>query len=346
MHYLDGVTLPDRASFAPRLRARARKVALGGRLALAAVSGRRTPLFVGWALTDTRNLSCSYCGRWDRGSPELPGDRMLALCDEMATAQVARVSLTGGEPLVHPQCLDIAERLAGHGIAVSLNSNGLLVPRHLDRLAPVLTAATVSVDGGRDAHDAQRGEGSWDKAIEGARALLGAGVDVALHAVVTGRSADDGPELLDVARRLGIKVGFSVVEPVPAMGRRDLDPWTPSPERWRAFVDDLIARREAGEDTIQNSTAGLRYLRNWPEYAPIKCSAGVVYARIEPDGRMYGCGNLVREGASEDLAALPFGKAFDRLVAGTCEACWCDTRVEMNLLLAGNPSALAAGWAR
>ena len=50
-----------------------------GTAVLGARLGRRRPVFVGWSLTDTCNLSCDYCGRWDRGTPEMPHERMLAL---------------------------------------------------------------------------------------------------------------------------------------------------------------------------------------------------------------------------------------------------------------------------
>ena len=152
--------------------------------------------------------------------------------------------------------------------------------------------------------------------------------------------------MLALAERLNCKAGFTVVEDVPAMGRRDLKPLTPTPAQWRAVVDELLARKAAGERRIQNSVAGLKYLRRWPEYAPIGCSAGLVYARIEPDGRLFGCGNLVSSTPGEDLGERSFGDAWEDLTRDRCEACWCDTRVEMNLILAGVPSALRAAWTR
>lgn len=130
------------------------------------------------------------------------------------------------------------------------------------------------------------------------------------------------------------------------MGRRDLDPLVPTPAQWHAVVDDLLARLDRGERRIQNSSAGLRYLRNWPIYAPIKCSAGLVYARIEPDGSMYGCGNLVRGGNGVSLQEHDFGDAFAAMERETCRSCWCDTRVEMNLILSGVPSSVRAAMAR
>ncbi|MCP4872111.1 MAG: radical SAM protein [Proteobacteria bacterium] len=321
-------------------------VQLGRGLLGAAVAGRRRPLFVGWSLTDTCNLSCDYCGRWDRGSPELSHDRMRAIATEIADAGAARVSLTGGEPLVHPLCVELAQTFARRGVEVSLNTNGLLLERHLGELEGSLRTITFSVDGGRAAHDAVRGEGSWDGAVEAARQAAARGIRIALHAVITTANLDQIDDLLELAGSLGCKAGFTVVEEVPSMGRRDLDPLVPTPAQWHAVVDDLLARLDRGERRIQNSSAGLRYLRNWPIYAPIKCSAGLVYARIEPDGSMYGCGNLVRGGNGVSLQEHDFGDAFAAMERETCRSCWCDTRVEMNLILSGVPSSVRAAMAR
>ncbi len=322
------------------------KIRMGAQMAAAAVFGRRRPVFVGWSLTDTCNLSCDYCGRWDRGSSEMPNERMLEVAREMVDAGVQRVALTGGEPLVHPMCLPIVDLLAAAGVDVTIHSNGLLVPKHLGALTGKLAGLTVSVDGGPVAHDIQRGAKAHQRAVTGARAARSAGLSVDLHMVVTRHNLGEAEAVLELAGSLGGKAGFTIVRDTPAMGRRDLAPLTPKPEEWHRFVDDLIARRKAGDKRIQNSIAGLEYLRNWPVYAPITCSAGVVYARIEPDGSLYGCGNLVRKPTGRTLATESFGEAFKALVPDSCRACWCDTRVEMNLILSGSPSALHAAWLR
>ncbi len=345
-------------STARRLRGRARadgappvvggplgKVKMGADIVRAATMGTRTPIFVGWQLTDACNLSCDYCGRWDLGRPELGDARMLALVDELADAGVRRIALTGGEPLVHRLCLAIARKARRRGMQVSLNSNGILVPRYLDQLVEAVDTVTISIDGDARRHDANRGEGSWAAAVDGARAAVDAGLPVNLHCVVTRHNHDAVDAVLDLAGQLGGTAGFAPVQDVPGMERRDVAALKPDPAWWRATVDDLLRRKAAGDRRIQNSAAGLRYLRHWPVYAPITCSAGLIYARIEPDGRLFGCGNLVL-GEGPSLADHGFAEAFAALAQRSCQDCWCDTRVEMNLVLVGDPSALAAAFYR
>lgn len=321
------------------------KLRMGVRVARAAITGARQPIFVGWQLTDTCNLSCGYCGRWDLGRPELSHERMRRLVDELAEAGVGRLSLTGGEPLVHPLCLELGQRARNQGIQVSLATNGLLVRRNLAALPAAVDTMVISIDGDRERHEANRGPGSYDGAVDGARAAVEAGIPVNLHCVVTRHNHTAVGAVLELAGELGGTAGFAPVGTVAAMGRRDITPLLPEADWWRATVDELLQRKAAGDQRIQNSSAGLRYLRHWPHYEPIVCSAGHVYARIEPDGKMVGCGNLVlEEGLS--LHALDFGTAFAQLDSRGCEDCWCDTRVEMNLVLAGDPSALRAAFWR
>lgn len=326
------------------------KARMGVEVARAATLGRRTPVFVGWQLTDRCNLSCDYCGRWDLYRDELSDQRMLELVDELAEAGVRRVAFTGGEPLSHRLCLALGRKCRRRGMQVSLNTNGVLVPRYLDQLTQAVDTLTISIDGDREQHEASRGQGSYDGAIAGAEAAVAAGLPVNLHCVVTrhnhaGQDAAAVDHVLDLAARLGGAAGFAPVQEVPGMRRRDTASLAPGVEQWRATVDHLLARKAAGETRVQNSVAGLRYLRHWPVYAPIRCSAGLIYARIEPDGQVYGCGNLVL-GTGPSVVDLPFGQAFAQLPQQDCRDCWCDTRVEMNLVLSGDLSALFSAFYR
>jgi MoaA/NifB/PqqE/SkfB family radical SAM enzyme len=334
------------ATFSKPLRRLLRGARAGQALVQARATGRRAPLLVGWCLTAACNRACVYCGRKDGVTRELDPARAVEAAREMAEAGVLRVSLTGGEPLLHPRVDDLARVLATHEVRVSLNSNGALLPDALPHIGVNLSGITISLDGAEATHDGLRGAGSFRDAVRGAEAARTWGIPLALHAVLGRQNLDQVETILGLARRLKAKVGFTPLEHVPTPADLDLKVMLPTPERWRAVVDDLIRRKRAGETLIQNSTAGLRYLRAWPQWRPIRCSAGLIYVRIQPDGALFGCGNLTGNPGAPSLASVSFGEAFAAMPGGTCQACWCDTRVEMNLALSGSPSALAAALRR
>ena len=139
-----------------------------------------------WCVTGFCNLNCRHCymeapsGRYG----ELPLHGMARLIEQFERANVIEVSLTGGEPFVRKDLLEIIRMLAGKKIHLSqIYTNGLLVTdEHLRDIAAIgyQPAFQVSFDG-VGAHDSMRGvagvEGSVVAAI---RRLRAAGFPVAV----------------------------------------------------------------------------------------------------------------------------------------------------------------------
>jgi MoaA/NifB/PqqE/SkfB family radical SAM enzyme len=97
----------------------------------------RAPFNVCLWLTDTCNLACKYCYAMPFSGRRMDGARVLRLIDELADAGVFDLTLAGGEPLLHPQILDIVDRAAGRGLRVGLLTNAtrldLETARELER---------------------------------------------------------------------------------------------------------------------------------------------------------------------------------------------------------------------
>ncbi|WP_420455240.1 GTP 3',8-cyclase MoaA [Rubrivirga sp.] len=120
--------------------------------ALADAFGRRhTTLRLG--LTERCNLRCVYCMP-AQGVPLTPTRAMLATDEIEAVARalvgagVDKVRLTGGEPLVRKDAVEVAERLGRLGLrSLAMTTNGLLLEDRLPALrAAGLTDLTVSLD--------------------------------------------------------------------------------------------------------------------------------------------------------------------------------------------------------
>lgn len=73
------------------------------------------------------NLDCGYCNEYDDFSKPVPIDTMLRRVDELARLGTTVVTLSGGEPLLHPDLDDIIRRLRHHGIIAGLITNGYLL---------------------------------------------------------------------------------------------------------------------------------------------------------------------------------------------------------------------------
>ena len=83
------------------------------------------------------------------------------------------VSITGGEPLLHPQIADLITYTHSLGRPISLTTNGWLLERKAALLAEAgLDFLVVSVDGPPELHDQIRGQGSFERLSAGLETLL------------------------------------------------------------------------------------------------------------------------------------------------------------------------------
>ncbi len=81
------------------------------------------------------NLSCAYCSEYDSFSKAVPTAELIRRVDHLAKLGTTIVTISGGEPLLHPELEEIIRRIRHQGIIAGLITNGyLLVPERIERL--------------------------------------------------------------------------------------------------------------------------------------------------------------------------------------------------------------------
>jgi len=172
------------------------------------------------------NLACDYCVV--ASSPrarrrELPASRFRALVDEALREGFTELYLTGGEPFVHPQIVELLEYASDRMTTVVLTNAMLFTGRRraeLARLArrPSLTLQS-SIDGAHAAtHDRRRGAGSWAKAMEGLRYAAGLGLPLRVAMTQTPDNCGEVDELRATLSELGIAGADFAVRPLVQRG--------------------------------------------------------------------------------------------------------------------------------
>jgi MoaA/NifB/PqqE/SkfB family radical SAM enzyme len=82
-------------------------------------------------VTDRCNLRCPTCDYWryetHRDLPELDSNEMFALIDELADLGVQKIVLTGGEPFLRRDILDICDHIQSWGMEALLLTNATLI---------------------------------------------------------------------------------------------------------------------------------------------------------------------------------------------------------------------------
>src|SRR5262245_21359157 len=155
------------------------------------VDGFDRPYVVSWNLTYRCNLSCEHC-YLDAGSAprvrsesfsdrsEMSTDECRGVIDQLAAlAADCLTILTGGEPLLRRDILDIVRYASGKGLWVVVGTNGVRITENLAKLLAEAGARglALSLDAlDEDRHDRFRQvRGAWRNTVEGTRILARAG---------------------------------------------------------------------------------------------------------------------------------------------------------------------------
>jgi Predicted Fe-S oxidoreductases len=258
---------------------------------------------------------------------ELSTAEIFSLIDQVAALGCQRLGLWGGEPLVRDDIGPIIDRAKARGLFVTLDSNGALVSRKL-RDIDNLDHLVLSLDGPRAMHDANRGEGSFDKVMKALEDASGR-IPVWTITVLTKNNLGGIDFVLSAARRFGARAAFQVLHHNHLLGRNH-DSLMPSNEQYREAIRAIIRKKREGEPVV-TSFAALDHLLRWSDYRMSTrrqaaerrpCLAGKLYCNVDTDGTLYPCSLLIGTLSGPGYRVAGFKAAFDRL-PGTvpCTAC-------------------------
>lgn len=271
-------------------------------------------MLLGFAVTRHCNLRCAHCIRDD---VTLVQSIDPALLDSI-TAQALdlfgdiRVSLTGGEPLIHPRFDEIVESFRTRGVPWRLTTNGWHLRRALptiDRYPP--TTLRLSLSGGsRETHDAERGRGSWRRVLESIALSTSRRIPVWLSLVVDRRDRHELRTAVEFAEAMGVNgISFILPQPVPGSAARGSDL---PPGEWPAVRDEVFALA-AGSSRTTAVKLDYGYPTEGPQ--PVCDTFALKQIYVDPEGRLCSCCQLSEYGANEaevvaDLKTMRLGEAW------------------------------------
>ena len=162
-----------------------------------------------WNTTQACNLRCQHCYAACDGTigNELSFEEGTALLDDLASAGVQVILLSGGEPLMRDRILDLVDHAASVGLRPVLSTNGMsMTPAIAARLAAAgLGYVGISLDGGRETHNAFRcSEKAYDGALAAVRYCQDAGLKVGLRFTLTNQNQHELPAVFDLLERENI----------------------------------------------------------------------------------------------------------------------------------------------
>jgi MoaA/NifB/PqqE/SkfB family radical SAM enzyme len=217
------------------------------------------------------NLSCTYCNEFDRTSDPVPFEDLRRRIDKLADLGTSIVTLSGGEPLLHPKVDEIVRCIRQRGAIATVITNGyLLNPAMIGRLnAAGLDSMQISIDNVTPDDVSKKSLSLLDRKLRllAEQALF----DVTVNAVVGGATAnpDDALTIGRRARDLGFQSTVGIIHDdsgqlVPLRSRERevlretlrLDRSVFSFDRYNRFQETLAD----GQPFAWHCRAGSRYL--------------------------------------------------------------------------------------
>lgn len=195
------------------------------------------PIFASIELTYDCNLACRFCynpverkNQTRNAKPKQKTEEPLSfveivdLFDQLREMNVLYLTLTGGEPILHPRFWEIAREAKKRAFAVRVFSNGVLIDeKNADRFAELAPYCIEMSLHGTDAETAEamtQVKGSFDRQMRALALLKERNVRVFLKCVVTNLLEHKLAEMKALADDLGYPIYFDPVITISDDGER------------------------------------------------------------------------------------------------------------------------------
>lgn len=293
-----------------------------------------------WETTAACNLRCAHC-RVETGEEasgdEMSYDQACSLLSDIASFATPVIVLSGGEPLVRRDIIDISRFGSDLGLRMALATNGTLVTAEIagDLKGAGVVQASVSIDGADAAvHDAfRRVPGSFDQALSGIRLLKEAGIAVQINTTVARHNLHQLSDVLQlaVAQRACALHLFLLVP--TGCGREMEEGDMISPEEYEEVLAWLAESSRTASISVRATCAPhyQRIIRQQGQRASTAgCLAGESVCFVSRTGDVYPCGylplkagNVVEEPLSRIWASSELLKSVrdPKLLKGKCAVC-------------------------
>ncbi len=267
-----------------------------------------------WHLLNTCNYRCAYCFL----SAETLGEKLRVRAEPRAwqeafdtTGKTWLLHLTGGEPSLYPGFVDLCQRLTERHF-ISLNSN-LTHPAILDFAEKIDPARVSFINAGFHLAERENRKGV-ETFLSAADLLNRKGFPVFASLVSEPRTMERFQEAVELLRPIGLF-------PIPKIMRGYFE-GRPYPQSYNAddkarFIVHAAEAREAYRPILEgraeaptiNLFSDDDVLEGEPDFRGQSCDAGRRFVRINPNGEVQRCSDVLRLGNILDGTFVPLDAA-------------------------------------
>jgi len=280
----------------------------------------QSPKTVIWECTRDCTMACIHCGATGREGDrdDLSTDEIRAVVRDLAALGVKRFLVTGGEPLVRADMLDILQKAKECGMETGFSTNGLAISEeNIGRIVRVADSIQVSVDGTTKTHDEiRKTPGAFSGAIHALKLLKSHGCrQSCMTSIISPLNLPEIGDLYRIAKENADLWRVGTVMPVGrAAGNSSL---FLSDGQLRSLLDFITGRMDDSFPILTGENLGWLgkdYDRKIHRHDFFFCGAGIISCCIGADGRVRGCPELPPDPCflAGDLRTERFSEIWER----------------------------------
>ena len=252
------------------------------RVVAKAMKSRRHPIVAHIVPIRRCNLACTYCNEYDDFSLPVPLTTMLRRIDRLGELGTTVITISGGEPLLHPELDEIIRRIRRGGSIATLITNGyLLTPDRIRRLNRAgLDHLQISIDNVKPDKISLKSLKVLDRKLESLAEH--ACFRVNINSVVgTSEHPEDAVAVARRARELGFQTTVGIVHDgqgqLQPLGKAERQVYQEIMQSSRRAFSTFAYYNQFQKNLIAGKT------NNW------RCRAGSRYLYVCEDGLVHYC---------------------------------------------------------
>lgn len=296
------------------------------------------PVYIRLKITENCNLRCGSCNHWKEDSGRGPSlEEIETLASEAADIPIKSVGLTGGEPALRDDLVDIVSIFEEEGFNVGMTTSGTNLDKsRIDSLVSAgLNSLNVSLDGPPELHNELRGRRIFDPVFENLKDFeeLADDNDFKLKSgtLLSSKTLNSLVETINLKWDAGIPTTVIPIDATLYFNEGD-GLWVEDFDRLEEVMDEVISIKKSKPKSITNPLYSLRYIKEYfrsPRMEKYPCTNGYLAVNVDSDLEVYPCwamesvGNLRDDGLRDILGSEKHVETKRRMFLKKCQGCSC-----------------------
>ena len=244
------------------------------------------------------NLNCVHCATSGNNIAPMTKEQIFSVFDILYEHQIPELIITGGEPFIRKDIIQIIDRAKEMGFVIKVNSNGVVSKAYLDCLERNgVDELVFSLDGNPEFHDKARGKGSFEHLLKSVKYITSIRQNIKDIVVNFCFRRDNIHQLEDVIKVCeAYNLNLNLLPLRPQGKAVNMTEQLLDAEEFMEFTQKVNRLQKESKISIKHNNFDL-FNEHFPDFSnnPVpfnraSCGAAQQVLALTPDGKPIGCG--------------------------------------------------------